>query len=466
MTSDSRIVQEAIPNRGQLRLRLPPLTLTAIWASTALSVDVRQPDLGEALWRHGTGDFLLNLVLYVPVGIILCRYGCLISGLAAAGLSILIECVQLFYPDRFTTSADVVANTLGAVVGCLIFGQVSHHTRRILESIELTRRVGGFLLGVGLVFLVLVSFPRGPSDFRNWDPECRLLLGDELTGDRRFRGTVSKTVILRTCLDAELVSRLSEENASALFVSGRLAEDVIYTCESVGEFERVRGKPLLEGAHQKEFFDTLVQTGTLTLLVWFRTDDLLQSGPTRIVSYSKSPRRQNFVLGQEGRNLVFRVLTPTTAPSGFTPQLETQRVLVDGRDTFVAATYDGRNARVYLDGRRIERLNLRAHGRLSPFLADSGLPAVSALAGMLVSLGVFGISVWFFGHRWLVGALVGFNTGVIFLLMGGADALTEFSVWIPVLGLWGGVVAASSIRRAPGTENALGGCEIAPSIGN
>jgi hypothetical protein len=217
----------------------------------------------------------------------------------------------------------------------------------------------------------------------------------------------------------------------------------------VEPLDSIRGVPLIAASEHDRFFDALAARGKLTLVVWFRTRSESQTGPARIVGFSKSPWAQNFSLGQDGRQLVFRLRTGTTAPSGFFPQIKTLAILEEGRPTFVAATYDGRNARVYVDGRSEARLNLCARGKRADFFHDSGLPASAMFLG-----GLMGVA-WVAAARrrrssvrlWgTVGGLIG---GAVFVLSGGTSALPEFAPWVPILAACGGLVVGLAVADGP-----------------
>lgn len=74
---------------------------------------------------YGFIEFSANIVFFVPVGFLL---GLLFSyrfwWLAIVGgglLSVAVETAQgLFLPGRVSSPADVVANTTGAIIGCLV----------------------------------------------------------------------------------------------------------------------------------------------------------------------------------------------------------------------------------------------------------------------------------------------------------------------------------------------------------
>ena len=71
--------------------------------------------------RLGTLDFLGNIALYLPLGILAVRLGQRRLLVVAAGilLSFAIESAQMYIAQRYPSGLDVVANTVGTAVGAL-----------------------------------------------------------------------------------------------------------------------------------------------------------------------------------------------------------------------------------------------------------------------------------------------------------------------------------------------------------
>lgn len=75
------------------------------------------------LYTYTVLEFLANIALFVPFGLLLAlgwsrlkTWHLAVLGLVTSGV---IEFVQLFLSTRFSTVSDLIANTAGAVVGCL-----------------------------------------------------------------------------------------------------------------------------------------------------------------------------------------------------------------------------------------------------------------------------------------------------------------------------------------------------------
>ncbi len=423
--------------RRRPRVYLLPLVVALIWACTGLSVDVSLPRLGTNLWRMGWLDITANIVLYVPLGIALRRSRFLVCVAAALILSLCVETVQLFYPDRFTALSDVVANVAGATLGYAATRLFGGNSAGGLDPFDLGAGVGIFSVTLFFVFMVVLAIPGRPSDFSTWDRECQLIVGDELTRDRPWKGTIDRLMIFDSCFGADTIERVAQD--------GEVGGHAIFIAQAPMPMDSIRGLPLLDESAKDAFFDTLSARRTLTILVWFKTETNDQGGPARIVGFSKSPWDQNFSLGQEQRELIFRLRTPTTTAGGYNPQTKSRDLLEPNKRTFVAVTFDSRNTRVYVDGRQESRLNLCAHGRLSSFLSDSGLPAAATLLGAALAIGILGLSgcgmVW---RRWLIGGAAGLAASVLFIAAGGVGALPELIPLVPLFGIFGGVSAAAA----------------------
>lgn len=69
-------------------------------------------------------EFVANIALFVPFGLLiaLARPRTPLWRIVAAGFatSCVIEVVQVMIPSRFPMVSDVVANTLGVLIGCLV----------------------------------------------------------------------------------------------------------------------------------------------------------------------------------------------------------------------------------------------------------------------------------------------------------------------------------------------------------
>ena len=83
--------------------------------------------------RRLVADVAINVVIFVPIGWGLCRAArrsggssripWLVAVVLAAVFSLLMETVQAWLPNRYSSAADVMANTLGAAIGAFLEGR-------------------------------------------------------------------------------------------------------------------------------------------------------------------------------------------------------------------------------------------------------------------------------------------------------------------------------------------------------
>jgi glycopeptide antibiotics resistance protein len=110
------------------------LTLIAFWP-TPVDRDAHGSISSVVVWLHAHGvptwlnyaviEFSANIALFVPVGLLVVMlvgaHRWWLGPLIGAVVSSAIELGQLvFLPERFATVNDVVANTLGAVLGTVL----------------------------------------------------------------------------------------------------------------------------------------------------------------------------------------------------------------------------------------------------------------------------------------------------------------------------------------------------------
>jgi hypothetical protein len=77
-----------------------------------------------------------------------------------------------------------------------------------------------------------------------------------------------------------------------------------------------------------------------------------QSGPARIISFSKDSGRRNFTLGQEGEYIVMRLRTPRTGVNGLNPQVSVCQITPNEPMHIVVSYYPG-NLYCYLNGKLV-----------------------------------------------------------------------------------------------------------------
>ncbi len=82
-----------------------------------------------------------------------------------------------------------------------------------------------------------------------------------------------------------------------------------------------------------------------------------QTGPARIISFSRNTSRRNFTLGQDGDQLVLRLQTTETNRNGADFHLSP---LLPGQPHHILVTYKSGSLACYVDGKRVSETNLAA----------------------------------------------------------------------------------------------------------
>ncbi len=109
-------------------------------------------------------------------------------------------------------------------------------------------------------------------------------------------------------------------------------------------------------APAERLYDNFVSGRGISMEVWLETEDLTQTGPARIVSYSLDTGLRNFTLGQEGRDLVMRVRTTYTDLNGINHAMQISNVFVPGAPMHLVATYDHGKERLYMNGKMVSEI--------------------------------------------------------------------------------------------------------------
>jgi VanZ family protein len=350
----------------RLKLLLPALALIVV--TTAIPVDLRAPvgwDGSIELF-----DIVVNLVLYAPLGLALRGWSWRRLLVAAALLSAAIELSQVWNSGRHPSPGDVVANAGGALLAMAF----ARRRWRDKPAAGTVLTVGRPLVAAALVALAALvaagNLPTHPSQLEGWDPGYPLLLGNEATGDRPWRGTIEFLALE----PARLSPTVARHGAGA---ANLLPANIVADGGPAQRLPADLARSLATDAQQQNALTVVARIVPAT------TD---QRGPARIVSFSADTQHRNFDLGQEGRRLVFRVRTPVSGENGSRQQFETTPMLRAGKPATIVATYDGRVARVYVDGRLCGRRNFAAAASAGPVLLDEELPAVCAVLGALLAL--------------------------------------------------------------------------------
>lgn len=336
-------------------------------------------------------DFIANILLFLPLGFGLggllaerksthvVRVFCV--ALIAFALSSGIEVMQIYLPSRITSLYDILSNTLGAVLGEIIFSQYGSFI--VLHAEKGGKRLAGFftakmlfisiLIYMGLFLLFSSTLYRAAS-LETWNPDYSLLVGNEKSGDRPWDGIVRKFAVLDSAMPPNMVRKLLNNNmrqqdhaACIVCLYDFTASDPLkdkagklpalqWCCN--GQISEKRNFLYFGQDHWLQSIQpatTLVNkvkaTNQFSIYIALATADTMQSGPARILTVSKDAYHRNFTLAQEEKNLVFRLNTPLTGENGSEPEFIARNVFACTEMKELLITFDGKYLQLYVNGR-------------------------------------------------------------------------------------------------------------------
>ncbi len=373
-------------------------------------------------------DIVNNLILYMPLGIALGGKSVVRALLYGLSLSTCAEVLQLGYVDRIPSFLDIASNTCGAVIGYLIASllvRIGHDPR----SLRLYRPIAVIAIPIAILGTLALLHRPPPSNFSNWSPAFHLAAGNELTGDRPWSGTISELAIYPFAMSPSQISDLADK-ASMKWPTAAAIAGPMEPTDLATNF----GRPLLSKQEELTLYHTLVSRSQLTILVRMQTNNLEQTGPARIVTYSLDPFNRNFTLGQIGNTLTFRLRTPGSGSNGANPALYTGPVLSLDHASLVAAVYDGRISRLYVDGKLVSEADLGAQRPRLPRhimrwlpgslpIREIELAGAEILVSGLFAIGIFGL--WGVPdrllRRFLLGGVAGGVIGAVVWAFGASN---------------------------------------------
>lgn len=364
------------------------------------------------LSRLSGRDIGANILLFLPFGFAftgliqekqfrwLFRLALVLT--VSAGLSFAVEILQVFLPSRTPSLLDVVANSLGAFLGCLCFrlggvkilsctAALGARSRRLLSTKIL---VAGFL-GYAALACFLSARLQEATTLGNWNDSFPLLVGNEKTGDRPWEGRIIRVAMTNRFISPEIARRVSQNRffswvedsflVSYEFTDGDKYQDRaghLAPLSWKGKFGQdasgagiflPRGSWLQTGEAATALVHKVKETNQFTLSVLCAPANTEQGGPARIVSLSADTLRRNFTFGQEGEDLVFRLRTPLTGENGTRPELVVPGIFETTGLRNLLFTYDGMELFLFVDGvRHPYSLALSPGAKLFRYLYRSG----------------------------------------------------------------------------------------------
>jgi glycopeptide antibiotics resistance protein/NADH:ubiquinone oxidoreductase subunit K len=355
--------------------------------------------LGESLKQGSYLDFFLNILLFIPFGFAISsqlqkrsvgRVRALIFALVAGAItSYVVELLQYYIPTRSSAWDDIGPNSTGALAGFLIFDfcgaallrKLSKWEDTLQEWMSSRRTIVLMLVYFGLCFGVSIPLQL-QTRLSNWDPRCGLFVGNDASSENAWKGHVTRLQIWNRAIPEGLVQRMSTggqgpDAQSGLLVSYDFTTPPPYLDQMkfLSALAWVSAKPPSEDRVQGIEIDrtswlaTTSPVGKLTGKIEGTNQFTVRviCAPAgihgtdgRIISISQSAENVNLHLRQEGTTLVLWFRNPLSQSRSLLAWY-VPGVFKSGQRRDIVASYDGSDASVYLDGKK-----MRESYRLSP----------------------------------------------------------------------------------------------------
>jgi VanZ like family len=393
--------------------------------------------LGNGAKTAGLADAFLNVLLFIPLGFGLTeklrerrmpRTASFFMVFAAGAiLSYGIEITQIYIPMRDSGWEDVFTNSIGSIVGFLVYELLGALIIDSLSKLEMALRARltlqrtAALLAVYFLFWFTVSAVfQKQTRLSNWEPDGLLVVGNEATGQSPWQGRVQRLQIADHAISEapaiDLTSgRVAQETAFAwradydfsipalLRDSKQLPPSLSWTPAaplSPNSNELVLdGKSWLSSrAVVADLVDGIRKTNQFSLHIICAAAQP-HSGNGHIISISRSPWFADLTLRQEESSLVFWFRSPLSIKRAILAWY-VPNVFTDTQKRDILYSYDGADLSLYINGRKIRR----------PYRLGPG----TALARLLLQVRPAELE----GYNDIYYALVFFPVGIIFGLAG------------------------------------------------
>ncbi len=323
----------------------------ADWMQQIRSVSWEWGLIRSNIWR----DIIANVVVFIPVGMGLTLTRLAKGGSAARALSgaalggLLLTCfvenVQIFLVLRASSLNDIVANTVGAILGALlVIGIARSRWEKLSQLLPGQLSARGYALWL-LVALgaALLAFDAGVGEARlaGWESNYHLSLGNEFEGGRPWMGSIRSlrlsTGTLTLTPDSLDLETVRHYDKALHFGKPDSLSDIF----SSGERDWWRS-----AAPMARFLNLVQKNQQFSISLALRSDELRQSGPSRILTFSDGFDYRDLTIGQQGDALAIRLRTRLSGPTAVRPQMYLLGFFVPGQWQSLKIDYDRGGIRI------------------------------------------------------------------------------------------------------------------------
>lgn len=328
--------------------------------------------LGSHSKAGGAFDVVLNILLFMPYGFAIgtkllrrgtSRRAILIhTTLAGALFSYAIEFTQLYIPFRDSGWEDVLTNTTGAFLGCVVaffFGSwIFHHLSSVHQNVQAwttPRRLTFVLLIYFGVSFTASAFLTQKISLEDWKSDCFLMFGNDPAGLRPWRGKVVQVQIWSRALPKSVAEQLT--SGADAHEMGNPVVNLDFGGENSSNgtnTEPQGGLPVVTTAASQTLSNYLVDN--VKQANQFSIRAVLLPGPATngwIMSLSGKSGLSDFYMGQLDDDVVFWFRSSVTA-EWRNLYWKIPNALSESRVRRVMFSYDGSTLSSYMNGRMIE----------------------------------------------------------------------------------------------------------------
>jgi glycopeptide antibiotics resistance protein len=380
-----------------------------------------------------------------------------------------VELIQVWYPSRVPSLLDLIANSLGVVVGLFVYHFFGSAFLKLLSNLLVKTKSHDFLpflitcliLYMCVVIFMIIKLQQA-SRLQNWDSTYPLLLGNEATGDRPWEGSLFEVHFAdQSISESQATEIFSEADPSlvledSLIGSYRLSSrkrnhdiiehlpDLIWygTPPSLADDYGAKlavGSWLITDGPVAQLTQAIQETSKFTIVMDIASARSEQYGPARILSISEDPEHRNLTIGQEGEDLVLRFRYPTNGKRAEKPIVIFQDIFVDQLTHKIIITYDAPELKLYVD----ERERLYTVSFIPELLAFHWLIGTPWWHLSVNSRMIYVYSIFFYG---LVFIPAGILLGYLFYFSKIKILNTKVAMWTAIL-LLSAIVEASLARE-------------------
>src|SRR5450432_428626 len=305
-------------------------------------------------------------------------------------LTSFVETSQTFVSFRDPSMADIWCNTLGGVLGAVIYIFSGDWLLNLAAKILLWMRpivtpltIGGVLLLYALFQLAEPLILHNPGDLSVWDPTMQLAVGNAPSNDRGWLGNISQLAFAdRAASPQEINSLFAGDGPDKIFGNSLLAN---FQFGGTGPFRDLSGQLqplnwfdvpsreinaasavmtgnrwLLTRTPMQPAIDRIARSSQFTLAATIATIDPQQHGSEQIIDIASSLRQYNLQIAQEYHDVILSLRTAMRT----TPNLRLRDVLPDTLPHQLVITVRNAQVNVYVDGNERGRVEISPEAKV------------------------------------------------------------------------------------------------------